>query len=334
MNTPTMRIAGVELEPWEQEYLTKALGGGTYFEQHLDQAGDLGQPDILSIFIYSKIDQAALEKMPNLKFITTNSTGFDHIDLAACKARNIAVSNVPFYGENTVAEQALALLMSLTRKIIPSVERTRVGDFRLDDLRGVDLAGKTAGVIGTGRIGQKFIAMAKGLKMNVIAFDAKPNDQAAKELGFAYLPLEDVLKQSDVVSLHAPALPSTFHLLNEERLMMMKPSAFLINTARGSLIETQALVNVLERGHLAGVGLDVLEEENAVQDERQLLSKVFQSKVDLKTLLADHVLLDHPRVIITPHNAFNTREALERILNTTIDNIKGFMAGTPINIVS
>lgn len=335
MTTPRpLRLAGVELEPWESEYLTAALGPGRFSERHLDAAGDLGDPEVLAIFIYSKVSAATLDDFPNLKLVTTLSTGFDHIDLAACRQRGVTVCNVPSYGENTVAEQALALLLALTRKIVPAVNRTRLGDFRLADLRGVDLSGKTAGVIGTGRIGKHMIAMLRGLNMNVLGYDARPQPEIAKELGFTYVDLDDLLRRSDVVTIHCPAIPETHHLLNEARLRLMKMDAFLINTARGSIVDTQALVKVLDEGRLAGVGLDVLEEEQLIIDERQLLSPTFTKKYDLKTVMADHVLLQHPRVIITPHNAFNTREALERILDTTVKNVRAFEAGQPINVVS
>lgn len=334
MNPPALRIAGVELEPWESDYLVSALGAGRFSEKHLDEAGDLGDPDILTIFIYSKITKAHLDKMPSLKLISTLSTGFDHIDLAACRERGVTVCNVPSYGENTVAEQALALLLALTRNIIPAVNRTREGDFRLDDLRGVDLNGKTAGVIGTGRIGKHMIGMLKGLNMKILGYDARPQPELATELGFTYVDLETLLQQSDVVTIHCPAIPETHHLLNEARLRMMKSTAFLINTARGTIVDTQGLVKVLDEGRLAGVGLDVLEEECFIIDDRQLLSKQFNASCDLKTVLADHVLLHHPRVIITPHNAFNTKEALIRILDTTIKNIQAYELGKPINVVS
>ncbi len=330
----TLRLAGVELEPWEQDYLTTKLGPGRYVNEHLAEASDLGDPEVLLTFIYSPITAATFQQYPNIKLVSTLSTGYDHIDLAACRKKGVTVSNVPSYGENTVAEQAFALLLALTRKIVSSVNHTRVGDFRLDDLRGVDLAGKTIGIIGTGRIGQHMIRMAKGFGLTVLGYDPFPKPALAQELGFTYVDLPTLLKGSDVISLHCPATPETRHLLNEERLMMMKPEAILINTARGSLIDTQALVRVLDRGHLMAVGLDVLEEEYAVIDERQLLSPKFQRSVDLTTVLADHVLLAHPRVIVTPHNAFNTTEALKRILDTTIANVQAFAQGQPANVVS
>lgn len=328
------KIAGVELDLWEIQQLERRFPGGIFLSTHLDQASGLEQTNVLAIFINSPITAAALDRFPKLKCIATMSTGYDHIDLTACRSRGIAVSNVPSYGENTVAEQAFALLLALTRKIIPSVERTRQGNFHLQDLRGADLADKTIGVVGTGRIGQHMIRMAKGFGMQVLGYDPRPRPELAAELGFRYLPLEDLLRQSDVVTLHAPATPDTHHLLNAARLQLMKPEAYLINTARGTLIDTQALVQTLESGRLAGVGLDVLEEECSIREERELLSNIFNQKCDLRTMLADHMLLNHPKVIITPHNAFNTREALQRILDTTIKNLEAFERGQPINLVS
>lgn len=327
------KLAAVELEPWEIDLFRRRWPDAKLSTQHLDAIDDLGQPEMLVVFIYSPINRAVLDRYPSIKMVTTMSTGYDHIDLAACRSRGITVCNVPSYGENTVAEQAMALLLALTRKIVPSVNRTRLGDFRLDDLRGVDLAGKTFGVIGTGRIGQRAIRMAAGFGLNVIAYDPRPRPELAAELHFTYADLDDLLASSDIVSLHAPATPDTFHLLNEARLMRMKPDAFLINTARGSLIDTAALVKTLDAGRLAGVGLDVLEEEGAILEERQLLSAIYKEKRDLKTEMANHLLLNHPRVIITPHNAFNTHEALLRIVETTFKNIEAFERGQPINTV-
>lgn len=333
-STKPLRISGVELESWESDYLVRALGVGRFSEKHLAEAGDIGDPEVLAIFIYSKITAEVLAKYPNLKLITTLSTGYDHIDLKACKEKNVTVCNVPSYGENTVAEQALALLLALTRKIIPAVNQTRHGNFQLEGLRGSDLNEKTAGVIGTGRIGKHMIKMVQGLNMKVLAFDLFPNPALATELGFTYVDIDTLMKKSDVVTIHCPATPETKHLINEPRLRMMKPDAYLINTARGTIVDTNALAKVLDEGHLAGVGLDVLEEETAIIDERQLLSPAFAAKVDLQTVLADHILLNHPKVIITPHNAFNTTEALTRILDTTIKNIQAFEIGQPVNVVS
>ncbi|MBI5404868.1 MAG: hydroxyacid dehydrogenase, partial [Candidatus Kerfeldbacteria bacterium] len=238
-------IVGVELEPWQTESMRAKLPGMACLAGGLESITSPAEVEVLTTFIYTKITAAALERMPKLKFIATRSTGFDHIDLEACRQRGIKVANVPSYGENTVAEQAFALLLALTRKIVPSVEQTRRNDFSVDELQGVDLAKKTIGVIGTGRIGQHAIRMAKGFGMDVLAYDPFPKPELATEIGFTYADLDELLAKSDMVTLHAPATKETFHLLDERRLRLMKPTAFLINTARGSLIDTQALARVL-----------------------------------------------------------------------------------------
>jgi D-lactate dehydrogenase len=338
------------LEPWEKEYVSKspklaaAATGATAaagitlgFEDYILASDRLpaGKDfDIACVFAVSKMDAAAIAALPNLKFIAALSTGYDNIDLAACAARGIAVSNVPAYGENTVAEYAFGLILELARKICESHDRVRAeGSFRLDGLRGFDLAGKTLGVVGTGHIGRHVIRMAKGFNMNVIAFDAYPDEAFAKESGFAYAPFNDLLAQSDIISFHVPYMPATHHLLNKENIGLVKKGAYIVNTSRGAVIETDALVRALKGGALGGAGLDVLEEEGMIIDELELLAADRVAGHDLKTVLEDHALIDMPNVIVTPHNAFNTTEALTRILETTIDNVVAFANGAPINLV-
>ena len=275
--------------------------------------------DIAAIFMDSPVDAATIAALPNLKFIATLSTGFDHIDLAAAAARGIPVSSVPAYGENTVAEFAFALILALSRKICEA--RSRLRDehrFATDGLLGFDLLGKTLGVVGTGRIGKHAIQMGKGFGMNLAAFDVYHDDAFAAEMGFSYLPLEDLLAKSDIVTVHCPYLPSTHHLINRGNIGLVKRGAYLINTARGAIVETPALLDALKSGQLGGAGLDVLEEENI-----------------LKTgdMGPAQELLAMPNVILTPHTAFNSREAFMRILDTTIGNIKAFAAGAATNLV-
>jgi D-lactate dehydrogenase len=290
--------------------------------------------DILGTFVDSTADAVVIGALPNLKHIATLSTGYDHIDLQACAARGITVSYVPTYGENTVAEYAFGLILALSRKICEAKERVKMeGSFRLDGLRGFDLMGKTLGVLGTGHIGQHVVRTAKGFGMNVIAFDAFPSATLAAELGFEYKPLAEVLAQSDIVTVHVPYLPSTHHLINKDNIGLMKSGAYLINTARGAVVDTDALVMALKDGKLGGAGLDVLEEEGMVKDELNFLAQMQIPENDLKTVLEDHALIDMPNVIITPHNAFNTKEAFTRILDTTIGNIVAFTNGTPVNLV-
>jgi len=335
----TNKIAFFELEEWEKDYLREKFGQEADISFSLDQldeenASNFKDVQAIAIFIYSCITKEVLDKLPNLKFIATMSTGYDHIDVEECKKRGIKVANVPFYGENTVAEHAFALILALSRRIFESVERTERGDFSLEGLRGFDLNNRTLGVIGTGHIGQHVIRMAKGFEMNVIACDPFPNEKAAKELGFDYAKdLNDLLANSDIITLHAPYCKETHHLINKENIGKIKRGAYIINTARGGLIETEALVQAVEEGIVAGAGLDVLEEEIMIKEEKELLSKKF-NKEEMKTALENHLLIHHPRVIVTPHNAFNSEEALKRILDTTVDNVKAFSEPRELNLVS
>ncbi len=333
-----MKIAFFELEEWEKDYIQQNLKewqlefiDGTLTRE---TAAKAKYCDAAAVFIYSKIDKAVLEKLPKLKFIATMSTGYDHIDVVAAKKRKVTVSNVPTYGENTVAEHTFALILALSRKIAESAERTRHGDFTLEGLRGFDLKGKTIGVIGTGHIGMHVIRIAKGFEMNVVAFDVKKELAAAKKLGFKYADFDSLLQKSDIITLHCPYNKATHHLINNGNIGKVKKGAMLINTARGGLVETRALLRALDNGTIVAAGLDVLEEECNIKEEKQLLSKDFEKECDLKTMLGNHMLLNHKNVIITPHNAFNSKEALVRILSMTIENIKAFEKKKPINIVS
>lgn len=326
-------------ESWEETYVHEKLPGEniTFHNGPLSAFPDLTDSDTttLCVFIESHIGEAEMIRFPGLKLIATRSTGFDHIDLAAAKARGIEIANVPFYGENTVAEFAFALLLALSRRIIDADERVRqTGIFSPTGLRGFDLAGKTIGVVGTGHIGAHIIRMAQGFGMTVIAFDTKPNPDISHILNFKYVPLNELLGTSDIITLHVPYNEQTHHLINRENIGSIKKGAYLINTARGAVVETQALIEALQSEQIAGAGLDVLEEEAHLADEAAFLTAPHPHEEELKTVLADHYLINHPRVIVTPHLAFNTTEAIERILNTTIENIKHFGEGIPSNIVT
>lgn len=324
-------VAFFEIEPWEQEYIRKNLKGFNlrFFEGIIEKKDlkDLKKIDVLSPFIYSKVDKEILSCLPELKLVTTRSTGFDHIALKETEKKNIKVCNVPFYGENTVAEHAFALILSLSRNIHLSHERTMRGDFRLEGLQGFDLKDKTIGIIGGGHIGQHVVSIARGFGMNVLVSDPNRDPKLAKRLGFKYATLENLLKKSQVISLHAPYNKHTHHLINCKNIKLIQPGAILVNTARGGLIDTTALVEALHDGRLSGVGLDVLEAEKYVfKEERELVTPQFtgkprQDKEWLKTIVEQHVLISSSQVVVTPHNAFNSREALQRILDTTIENI-------------
>jgi D-lactate dehydrogenase len=333
-----MKIAFFETEPWEQVYLKERLADHdlSFTEERIDKDHMPVEKDmdVLSVFTNCEVDKTVVDALPNLKFLATRSTGYDHLDLPSLAARNIPISSVPSYGENTVAEFAFGLLLTISRKIFLSYDRIKEeGSFELDGLQGFDLLGKTIGVVGTGKIGRHSIKIAKGFGMNVIAFDAYPNEAMASEIGFKYVSFEDLLAMSDVITIHVPELPTTHHMINMSNISLIKKGAILINTARGSVVETAALVKALNDGILGGAGLDVLEEEVPTKDEREFLTSGKTSGHDLLTVLQNHLLIDMPNVLITPHNAFNTKEALQRILDTTIDNIKKFEEGAPQNLV-
>lgn len=322
------------MQGWEEEYVRPKLAGQELYFYEKDGEFKEKNIEVLSNFIGYPVTAETLKLFPNLKYVTTRSTGYDHIDLKACQERGVLVSNVPTYGENTVAEFAFALLLALSRKIFPGVKRVREqGLFATEGLQGFDLQGKTLGVIGTGHIGTYVIKIAKGFGMNVVAFDPYPKAELATQYGFTYVTLQDLLKSSDVISLHVPYMPATHHLINTKNIGLCKKGAVIINTARGGLIETSALVSALKSGQIAGAGLDVLEEEGFVKDEVHMLAQGHPNEEQLKTVLADHELIYMDNVLITPHNAFNTREALMRILDTTVGNIQSFAEGKPVNLV-
>ena len=333
-----MKIAFFELEDWERDELNKGLFQGHALRLSplpLTEAtlAEADHAEVVSIFVHSLLNRALLDKLRNLKFIATRSTGFDHIDLEACRERGILVSNVPSYGENTVAEHTFALILALSRNIHKAFVHTLAREISFKELRGFDLAGKTLGVVGAGRIGLHVIKIAKGFGMNVVAYDVRQEALLAEVLNFRYVPLEELLRVSDIISLHCPYTPKTHHLLELENIRHVKRGALLINTARGGLVDPAALAKALDDGILAGAALDVLEGEELLKDERQILAQPLAQE-KLRMLLLNHSLLNRDNVVITPHIAFNSREAVERILATSVENVQAFLLGSPQNLVS
>lgn len=321
------RIIFFEVADWEHELLTQAFPDATLVEDKLssDNVGDYVGCEILSTFVYSDCSVDVLAKLPQLKLIATRSTGYDHIDVDYCKKHNIVISNVPEYGSNTVAEHTFALMLSLTRKIYQSVSQAKQLNFNHEEIRGVDLHGKTLGIIGMGKIGINVLRIARGFGMKTMVNTRTHNEKLQEQYDFKYVELDELLRSSDIISLHLPLVPETKHIINKENVGKMKKGCYLINTARGGLIDTEALIEGLNNGILAGVALDVLEEEKELTEEAAILTPRFAKEADMKTLVMDHYLINHPKVLITPHNAFNSTEALQRIEMTTIDNIKAFV---------
>lgn len=291
------------------------------------------QTEILCLGVYDQLGAAQIAKMPRLRLIATLSTGFDHIDVNACAKKKILVANVPSYGSQTVAEHTIALMLALAKKIVLSVEHTRQGNFSLEGLRTTDIFNKILGIIGFGKIGFHVAKIAKALGMHVLIHDPYANIESIENLGCERVSFDHLIKKSDFISLHAPLTPKTKHLINKKTIAKMKKGIMIINTARGALIDTQALVHGLLIGHIGGAGLDVLEEEKAVKEELQLISPEYTGSFNLHTVIANQVLCNRPNVLITPHNAFNSQEALHRIIDTTLENIQGYLKGEPVNIV-
>jgi D-lactate dehydrogenase len=337
MNMTKPRGLITEANEEEASYLTQNLQNVIEVQAVADTLADtkiehLKEIEVLIPFIHTKVGPAELEAMPKLRFIATRSTGYDHIDLAAAKERGIIVANVPGYGETAVAEFTFALMLTLSRKVHQAYARTQRGDYTLEGLRGFDLYHKTLGVVGAGAIGLHVIRIATGFGMNVLAYDVMQNRLLSEVLGFRYVPLNELLSQSDIVTLHAPAIAPTYHMLNKETFAHLKRGAYLINTARGSLIDTTALAWALDTGILAGAALDATEGEEFLQHEEELLSEA-NAEEKLKLLVRNQVLQRRSNVIITPHIAFDSEEALRRIQDTTIENVKAFLAQAPANIV-
>ncbi len=330
-----MKIGFFELEKWEEDYIKEKLKGNeiSFFKGELDienyrKAKDL---DVIACFIYSKLNSELLSKLPNVKFVTTMSTGFNHIDIDYSKKKGIKVSNIPYYGGNTVAEHTFGLILTLSKNLDDAISQTKKDNFSLRGLMGFDLKGKTLGVVGTGHIGLNVIKIAKGFGMEVIAYSIKKDLKLSNKEGFRWVSFENLLENSDIITFHVPLTNETRHMINMKNVKKIKRGAFVINTARGEIIDTDALVFGIDKSIIGGAGLDVLEGEEEMKEHKDSLHN--DHSKNLKTFHQNHRLLKEKNVVITPHSAFYTREALERILDTTIENIKSFSKGKMVNSV-
>lgn len=346
-----MKICFVDTEPPERAFFEREFPG-----EDLQFCGALANAaadaDVLSIFIDSKIDSAFLESHPELKLVATRSTTVDHIDLAACADRGVTVCAVGSYGDHTVAEHTMGLLLMLTRRLRAAMNADTARTFSYLSLRGTELNGKTFGVVGAGRIGRQTLRLGKAFGMDVIARDIAPDPAMAAEIGFEYVPFEELLRRSHFISLNIPLTPDSLHLFNRDTFSKCRPGVILLNTARGALIETAALIEALNSGVVGGAGLDVLEDERVM---RKSASHILTGEImeqlqrdwapteplrqdpdrvrDVQKLMHNSDLLAHPNVVFTPHIAFNSIEALERINRTTVANIRASFAGAPQNVV-
>jgi D-lactate dehydrogenase len=334
MNTITFYDTSETDKQQLQNYLDDAECEIKYFSEPISVENVDPNAEVISIFVTSNFTVEMLKQAPKLKLIVCRSTGFNNVNLAACAKHGVTVTNVPSYGENTVAEYAFTLLLGLSRKLIPTVQEVNFAQIDHSKLHGFDLAGKTIGIIGMGRIGQHSARIAKGFDMEVIACDPFPNAEKAKEIGYTYVTKTELAKRSDVICLHAFYCPENHHMIDETFLKHVKPSAVLINTARGELVDTAALVEALGQNRLAGAGLDVIEGEDLLETEHDIPLLGHHINTNrLKQSLYINILEKLPNVILTPHNAYNTIEAIGRINKTAVDNILAFQKGTTQNEV-
>ena len=271
-------------------------------------------------FVDDDLSEPVLTALARLgvELVTLRATGFNNVDLTAADRLGLTVMRVSGYSPHAVAEFSVGLMLSLSRRLHRAYNRVREGNFLLDGLMGFDMHGKAVGVVGTGRIGEALVKILRGFGCRVLMFDARENPACLRE-GCEYVPLDRLWAESDVVSLHVPLTPDTYHMVDAESLSRMKPGAMLINTSRGALVDTRALIDALKRRHLGAVGLDVYEEESHLYF-RDLSDEIIDDDTFAR-------LLSFPNVLVTGHQAFFTREAVTTIAETTLRNIDDFAAG-------
>lgn len=323
---------------YEREYYEKELYENfeiVFRENSLNLSNKLTyreeNAEIISVFTGSVLDGTILKKFKNLKLLLTRSVGFSHIDIEYCDKRGIIVANTPHYGDYTVAEFSFGLLLNLLRRICFGQNELKTGDFYPETF-GVELFDKTIGIVGTGAIGEKSIKIAKGFSLNVICHDVYENPQTVEKYNVKYTDLTTLCKLSDIIMLHAPLNSSSYHVIDSDKIALMKNNAVIINTARGELIDTEALYEALLDGKIKGAALDVLEFEETISNKRP------GENIDLKNLrtsLINAKLLNLPNVIVTPHIAYDTKEAVERIMFKTVENLLEYEKGNiPANTVN
>jgi D-lactate dehydrogenase len=321
-----MKVLVYSTRPYDRQYLTAANRHGEH-ELHFTEARLNAQTVALAdgystvcCFVDDTLDREVLQRLAKggTRLVALRSTGFNNVDLQAAEKLGLTVMRVAKYSPYAVAEFAVGLMLALNRKIHRAYNRVREGNFLLDGLMGFDMNGKTVGIVGTGKIGTVLARIMSGFGCRVLGYDVKRNPESER-LGVEYCKLADLLSQSDIVSLHLPLTPQTRHLINARALKQIKKGAMLINTSRGKLIDTEALIDSLKSGHLAAVGLDVYEEEENLYF-RDLSDEVIPDDVFAR-------LLTFPNVLVTGHQAFFTREAVVGIAETTIQNISDFAAG-------
>ncbi len=315
---------------YDREAFETANAGGEHVIRFLEprltkETAALARGDeVACSFVNDEITERALEVLRDggTRLVALRSAGYNHVDLAAAARLGLPVVRVPEYSPHAVAEHAVALVLALNRKIHRAYARVREWNFSLEGLVGFDLHGKTVGIVGTGRIGQVAARIFRGFGCRVLAFDVRPNDALARDAGVRYVELGELYRESDVISLHVPLTPETHHMIDAEALAAMKRAVILVNTGRGALIDSRALIAALKEARIGAAGLDVYEEEEGVFF-RDLSNRVLQDDVLAR-------LLTFPNVVVTSHQAFLTKEALANIAQVTLDNVTAFERGEPL----
>lgn len=331
------KVGFVGLSDIEKKFFTQNLGEDfelLFYEAINDVDKNI---EVLSVSTNIKVDKKTIESLPKLRLIACRSTGYDNIDIEAVKKRDITLTNTPGYGSSSVAEYTFALILTLSRKLPEIFYETYSPEPNRLNEQGFDLYGKTIGIIGLGSIGKGVAQIAYGFGMRILAYDVNKDEKLASWLKIEYVDdLDYLLKESDITTLHIPYTPENHHFINLEKLSLMKESSLLINTARGDLVDSVALLKALKQGHLSGAALDVVEDEYLLDPDDLIELAANQDNVARSTIRHALALLALERlsnVIITNHNAYNTREAVENIMKMTAENITGFYAGKKIFIV-
>ncbi len=325
-----MRVAVYSTKPYDRRFLDAAnreIGHDLdYFEPRLTRRTAKLAADCPAVcaFVNDELDEPTLRALGEhgVRLIALRCAGFNNVDLAAAEQIGISIARVPAYSPHAVAEHTIALMMSLNRKIYRAHNRVREGNFLLQGLLGFDMAQRTAGVVGTGKIGAIVARILRGFGCKVLAFDVRPHEELV-DLGVEYVTLDALVERSDIITLHCPLTPRTHHMIDHDAVGRMKPGVMLINTSRGALVNTPAVIEGLKSGRIGHLGLDVYEEEADLFFE-DLSDDVLQDDIFAR-------LLTFPNVLITSHQAFFTEEALEAIAATTIDNITRFERGDELH---
>ena len=333
--THLMKVTVFSTKNYDQQFLDQANAEAkkhrfVYLESALDKHSVMGAEGsgAICVFVNDHVNEAVIKQLDrmNIRLVALRCAGFNNVDLAAAQAHGITVARVPEYSPHSVAEHAVALMLTLNRKIHRASARVREGNFALNGLLGFDLFGKTVGVVGTGKIGYCFIRIMAGFGCKVLAHDPNP-DPKCVEAGAEYVDLPTLLAQSDIISLHCPLTPSTRHLIDMDAIQQMKRGVMLINISRGAIIDTRAAIRGLKSGIIGSMGLDVYEEED------NLFFKDLSN-----TMIRDDVfarLLTFPNVLVTGHQAFLTKEALTEIARITVGNISSYeQSGKPLHPVT